>query len=162
MVGDAEYAALAEFRYQIRRFMRFSEQAARDAGIEPQQHQLLLAAKAVVSHATPTVGELAERLQIQHHSAVELINRTVAKGLIRRTRDGGDRRQVRVELTPRGERLLRDLSLHHREALSDAAPALAQALYTLTSELKSGANRARSRGRTAARKKQTTRGRIRA
>ena len=125
-----EYAALAEFRYQIRRFLRFSEDAARAAGIEPQQHQLLLAAKSLASEP-PTVRSLAERLQIQHHSAVELIDRTVKRGLVRRTRHGQDRRQVMVELTPKGEKILRELTVHHRAALGEAAPELVKALETL-------------------------------
>ncbi len=131
-ISTAEYQALAEFRYQIRVFLRFSEQAARAARIEPQQHQLLLSVKNLNSRGWPTtVRAVAERLQIQHHSAVELIDRTERRGLVKRQRRSEDRRQVEVELTPRGERMLRELTVHHRAALSEAGPALVKALETL-------------------------------
>jgi len=124
----SDYEALAELRYQIRRFLSFSEQAARGAGLEPRQHQLMLALKGLPANSRPTIGELAERLQIQHHSAVELVNRLVAAGHIRRTRAGEDRREVLLSLTPKGERVLRQLSLHHRTELRAAGPALVTAL----------------------------------
>ncbi len=127
-VADADYRALAEFRHQIRRFLRFSEQAAREAGLEPQQHQALLALKGLPPGRPPTVRELAERLQIQHHSAVELVDRLVERGLLCRARHEQDRRQVLLRLTPSGEALLRDLSRHHRAELHAAGPALARAL----------------------------------
>ena len=82
----ADYQSLAEFRYQIRRFLHFSEQAARDAGLEPRQHQLMLAIKGLPRERGRRIGELAERLQIQHHSAVELVNRLAAGGYVRRQR----------------------------------------------------------------------------
>jgi len=124
----SDYEALAELRYQIRRFLSFSEQAARAAGLEPRQHQLLLGLKGLPAKARPTIGELAERLQIQHHSAVELVNRLSAAGYIRRARAGEDRREVLLSLTPRGEKVLRKLSLHHRAELRSAGPALVKAL----------------------------------
>jgi len=86
----ADYQALAEFRYQIRRFIRFSEQIARTAGIEPQQHQLLLAVKGLPPDKKATIGELAERLQLQHHSTVELVDRLSEGGFVERQRDGED------------------------------------------------------------------------
>src|ERR1700731_4491393 len=89
-----DYTALADFRYEIRRFLNFSETAARAAGIEPHQHQALLAIKGLPARQIATVGALAERLQIQHHSAVELTNRLESKGLIRRSRGQADRREV--------------------------------------------------------------------
>jgi DNA-binding MarR family transcriptional regulator len=124
----SDYESLAELRYQIRRFLCFSEQAARAAGLEPRQHQLMLGLKGLPRNARPTIGELAERLQIQHHSAVELANRLAAAGYIRRTRGGDDRREVLLSLTPKGERVLRDLSLHHRAELRSAGPTLVKAL----------------------------------
>ncbi len=124
----SDYEALAELRYQIRRFLSFSEQAARGAGLEPRQHQLMLALKGLPRKARPTIGELAERLQIQHHSAVELVNRLVAVGHIRRARGGEDRREVMLSLTPKGEKVLRQLSLHHQTELRSAGPALVAAL----------------------------------
>jgi DNA-binding MarR family transcriptional regulator len=124
----SDYESLAELRYQIRCFLSFSEQAARAAGLEPRQHQLMLGLKGLPRDARPTIGELAERLQIQHHSAVELVNRLAAVGYIRRTRGGKDRREVLLSLTPKGEKVLRKLSLHHRAELRSAGPMLVKAL----------------------------------
>ena len=123
-----DYRALADFRHEIRRFLSFSEQAARDAGIEPQQHQALLAIKGLPAGRRATVGVLSERLQIQHHSGVELSVRLEAKGLIRRTRSRRDRREVLLSLTRRGEKLLRELTLPHRAELRSAGPTLLRAL----------------------------------
>jgi DNA-binding MarR family transcriptional regulator len=128
-LSAADYQVLAEFRYQIRRFLRFSEQAARRAGLEPAQHQLLLAVKA---HAgQPTVGELAERMQLRHHSVVGLIDRLAEGGLVRRNRAEGDRRRVSVRLTPKGEAVLRKLSVEHRAELASAGSALSAALQPI-------------------------------
>jgi DNA-binding MarR family transcriptional regulator len=127
----ADYQALAEFRYQIRRFQHFSEQAARAAGLEPQQHQLLLAVKGRPAGEDASVGVLAECLQLQPHSALELVDRLVERGLVERHRDDADRRRVLVCLTPRGEAALQQLSLHHWHALRRAGPALVQALEAL-------------------------------
>ncbi len=124
----ADYQALAEFRYQIRRFLRFSEEAARQAGLEPQHHQLMLAVKGAGEGAGPPIAYLAECLQLQHHSAVELVDRLAKRGLIRRTRSEEDRREVHVKLTPRGERILKQLTLHHREELRTVAPAFIRTL----------------------------------
>jgi len=132
----ATYQALAEFRYQIRRFVRFSEEVAREAGLEPQHHQLMLALKGVPAGEEPRIGYLAERLQIRHHSAVELVDRLARKGLIHRTRGRLDRREVHVKLTPRGDRILRDLTLHTRAELRLAAPALVAALRNVATPKK--------------------------
>jgi DNA-binding MarR family transcriptional regulator len=128
-----DYKALAEFRYQIRRFIHFSEQAARAAGIEPQQHQLLLAIKGLPASLRPTIRTLADRMQLQHHSAVELIDRLEKAGMVSRSRSDVDRREVFIELSAKGERLLRDLSLYHQDELRDTGPALAQTLRRLIS-----------------------------
>src|SRR5512142_993365 len=130
-IQDKDYHALAEFRYHIRRFLRFSEQAAREAGLEPQQHQLLLLLKGLPEGVSPRIGEVAERLQIQHHSAVELVDRLVRRGLVTRQRAGDDRREVQLELTLRGERILSGLAMLHRQELRSAGPALVVALQTL-------------------------------
>jgi DNA-binding MarR family transcriptional regulator len=130
-VRKSDYIALAEFRYQLRRYLRFSEAAAREAGIEPQQHQLLLALKGLPEGEEPIVGTLAERLQIQHQSAVGLIDRSEERGLVRRSRGADDRRTVLVALTPEGERILAALSRTHRDELTSAAPALIRALQGL-------------------------------
>ncbi|HVL23802.1 MAG TPA: MarR family transcriptional regulator [Thermomicrobiales bacterium] len=127
------YQALAEFRYQVRRFQRFSDEAARAADLEPQQHQILLAIKGSDAESM-TIGELAERLQIQHHSAVELVARAASRGLVTRERGEADRRQVFVGLTPAGEAALRELSsTHHRELLS-AAPELIRVLQRVIAD----------------------------
>ncbi|SRR6266496_832001 len=124
----ADYVSLAELRYQIRRFLHFSEQASRMAGLEPRQHQLMLALKGLPGRVCPRIGELAERLQIRHHSTVELTNRLSAGGYVRRHRMGEDRREVWLSLTPKGEKVLRELSLHHRAELRMHGPALIAAL----------------------------------
>jgi DNA-binding MarR family transcriptional regulator len=124
----ANYQALAEFRYQIRRFLHFSEQTARKAGLEPQHHQLMLAVKGADEQTEPRIAYLAERLQLQHHSVVELVDRLAKRGLIQRTRSQEDRREVHVKLTPRGERILQQLTLDHGVELRTAASALIAAL----------------------------------
>lgn len=124
----ADYQALAEFRHQIRRFLHFSEQAARRAGLEPRQHQLMLSLKGLPPTVRPSIGELAQRLLIEHHSAVELVNRLAIGGYVQRDRDGKDRRAVLVSLTRKGEKILRDLSLDHRAELRVQGPALTAAL----------------------------------
>lgn len=125
------YQTLAEFRYQLRCFLRFSEQAARAAGLEPQQHQLLLAVKGLPEGKKATISTLAERLQIAHHSAVELVDRLNERGFIERCRGEGDHRWVFVTLTPQGEEVLRNLSLAHRAELQSTGPALVEALTLL-------------------------------
>ena len=124
----ADYQSLAELRYQIRHFLHFSEQGAREAGLEPRQHQLMLTLKGLPAEIRPKIGELAERLQIQHHSTVELVNRLAAGGYVKRHRGGEDRREVLLSLTPKGEKILRTLSLHHKAELRMRGPALVAAL----------------------------------
>jgi len=131
-LSHVEYQALAELRYQLRRFLHFSEQEARVAGLEPQQHQLLLAIKGLPAGKLASVGELAERLQLQSHSTVELINRTVERGLLERQRDPNDQRRVLIHLTGHGDELLKRLSLLHRMELRTSGPALVQMLNALT------------------------------
>ncbi|HKN32305.1 MAG TPA: MarR family winged helix-turn-helix transcriptional regulator [Terriglobales bacterium] len=126
---SADFQSLANLRHQIRRFLHFSEQASRSAGLEPRQHQVILAIKGLPENARPRIGEIAERLQIQHHSAVELVNRLAAGGYVRRRRGGQDRREVLLALTPKGEKVLRELLLHHRAELQSAGPALVRALH---------------------------------
>jgi DNA-binding MarR family transcriptional regulator len=146
-----DYRALADFRYEIRRFLNFSEQAAREAGVEPHQHQALLAIKGLSGGRKATVGVLAERLQVQHHSAVELINRLAKKRLIRRARSGSDRREVLLSLTSRGERLLKDLTLAHRAELRSAGPTLLRALSAALVQAGPGRAANHSRARAARR-----------
>ena len=127
----SQYQSLAEFRYQLRRFLHFSEQAARSVGLEPQQHQLLLTLKGLPQGRSATVSEVAERLQIQHHSTVELIDRMVDKNLLERSRDENDQRKVIIHLTPYGEEVLRKLSLLHRTELRSSGPELVRALNSV-------------------------------
>lgn len=132
------YQALAEFRYQIRLFLHFSEKAAREAGLEPQQHQLLLAVRGFEGAGGkegdgPTVGYLADRLQIRHNSAVELIDRMEERRLISRRHGDIDKRQVVVELMKPGENLLEKLSEEHVSEISQTGPALTEALQEVLS-----------------------------
>jgi DNA-binding MarR family transcriptional regulator len=131
-----DYQAVAEFRHQIRRYLKFSDTAVRESSLEPRQYQLLLALKGLPSNVRSRIGELAEQLQIQHHSAVELVDRLEASGLVRRQRSTEDRREVLVVLTSAGEKVLRDLVLHHRTELSTRGPALIEALRRVLQESK--------------------------
>jgi DNA-binding MarR family transcriptional regulator len=126
--SQPNYRAMAEFRYQIRRFLRFSEHAAREAGLEPQQYQLLLAVKGLPDGERPRIGDVAERLQIQHHSTVELVDRLAKRSLVRRRRSENDRREVLLELTQKGDRLLQELALHHRAEIREMGPELVTSL----------------------------------
>ncbi len=123
-LGKAQYETLAAFRYALRQFIHFSESAAQAAGLTPQQHQALLAIKGFPGRDRVTVSELAERLQLRHHSVVGLIDRLVAEKLVAREPATEDRRQVFVRLTSRGERKLERLSLTHRNELSRVGPKL--------------------------------------
>jgi len=112
-----DFEALAQFRFGIRHYLRLSEEMVRKDGLTPQQYQLLLALKGFPGREWATVRELAERLQLRHHSVVELINRAQGQKLVERASDPGDGRVVRVLLTPEGERVLGHLSALHREQL---------------------------------------------
>jgi DNA-binding MarR family transcriptional regulator len=112
-----DFEALAQFRFGIRRYLRFSEETVRRDGLTPQQYQLLLALKGFPGRDWATVREVAERLQLRHHSVVELVNRAQAEGLVERAADPADGRVVRVLLTGRGEQVLARLCELHREEL---------------------------------------------
>src|SRR5262245_7069061 len=130
-LSPLNYQALAEFRYEIRRFLSMSEDAARQAGLEPQQHQLLLALKGAKPGVVPTIRWLAERLQIQHHSAVGLVDRLVERGMVRRYRDPSDLRRALVSLTGAGESVLAELSKVHIEELKSRAKPLLSAMAAI-------------------------------
>jgi DNA-binding MarR family transcriptional regulator len=130
-VRDEEYEQLAAFRYALRRFLSFSEQAARQAGVTPQQYLALLAVRGFPGRRQVTISELAERLKIRHHSAVGLVNRLVSQGLMVRTPNTDDRRQVFAALTPRGAELLDRLAAAHRDQLRRIEPELTAALERL-------------------------------
>lgn len=134
-----DYAALATFRFELRRFLAFSQRAAQAAGLEPEQHQLLLGLRGLAQpDRAPSIGQVAEWLHIQHHSAVELVDRAVARGLVQRTRDLNDRRRVLVEITPAGRAVLARLSVQHRQELESRAPALIDALQAVLAPLSEG------------------------
>lgn len=109
---------LAQFRYALRRFLRFSEQAARAAGVTPLQHQLLLGVAGFTGRGWATISELAECLQERHNGVVALVDRAVRAGLVRRDKGSGDRRVVRVSLTPRGRRIIVVLTRLHQQELA--------------------------------------------
>jgi len=127
-----DYRTLAALRYQIRRFLRTREVAARAAGVEPQHYLLLLQIKGLEEDEQPaTVGALAERLQLRHHTVVELVDRLGTKGLVVRRRSPSDRRQVVVELRPAGNAVLKRLAQYSIEELRTEGPALVAALTRL-------------------------------
>lgn len=130
-VTQEQYETLAAFRFALRLFLRFSEEAAKAAGLTPQQHQALLAIKGFPGRSQVSIGELAERLQIAHHSAVGLVDRLMAEKLVKRETSKEDRRQVNVTLTKRGESLLESLSSTHHEELRRTGPHLRALLEKL-------------------------------
>ncbi|HEY4191911.1 MAG TPA: MarR family winged helix-turn-helix transcriptional regulator [Mesorhizobium sp.] len=127
-ITQADYEALSDFRYLLRRFLEFSEKAARDAGLQPRQHQALLAIKGMGERGPVGVGDLAERLCIRHHSAVELVNRLGEAGLVSREHDKVDQRRVILHLTERAEAYLAGLSAAHLDELSRIEPMLTRIL----------------------------------
>jgi len=135
-----QYRDLAEFRRQIRQFLHFSEATARELQIEPQQHQLLLAVQGLPEGVKPTIREISGCLFIQHHSAVELVNRLEATGAVARTPGVEDKREVLVRLTPAGRAILRRLALAHRTELERSGPELARALNSVLRHSRKGAS----------------------
>jgi DNA-binding MarR family transcriptional regulator len=129
-----DYEVLAEFRYLLMRFAAFSEQAAHAAGLAPRQHQALLAIKGYPGGAEVTIGELAERLGIRHHSTVGLVDRLVGRGYLVRREDPQDRRRTFLSLTAAGEQALAGLSAAHRRELRRVAPLLKSLLTRLGHE----------------------------
>lgn len=117
-LSKADFTALSEFRYQMRRFEHFSENAVHAEGITPLQYLLLLHIKGFPGRDWAAVGELAERLQAKQHGVVALITRCEACGLVERRTNADDRRRVEVHLLPRGEALLIRLAAVHRAELS--------------------------------------------
>jgi len=138
----SDYQALGEFRFQIRKFLHFSDLAIAAAGLERAQYQLMLTIKGLPSDLRPRIRDVANRMLVQHHSAVELVNRLEAAGYVRRERAEDDRREVLLALTPKGEKVLAELALHHHEELQDAAPALVSALRRVTTGKKAELMRA--------------------
>lgn len=128
----SDYRALAEFRYQIRRYLAFSEQAAESAGVRSRQYQLLLALKGLPEGMEPTITNLAGRLDIRHHSAVELVSRLESRGLVKRQRSDVHRSFVFVRVTKEGDRMLRKLVASRKADLQVAGPILVKTLTSLT------------------------------
>ena len=126
-----DYQELAEFRYQLRHFLQFSEARAREHGIEPHQHQALLALKGLPACTQPTISELANRLALRHHTTVELVNRLESSGFVKRQPDPSDGRQILLHLTAQGTAKLRSLSVAHRDELKVKGPELAKALRAI-------------------------------
>jgi DNA-binding MarR family transcriptional regulator len=142
-----DYAMLADLRYQLRRFLGRRENAARSAGVEPQQFALLLQLKGLEGRRPTTIGALAERLQIRHHSAVELVDRLVARRMVDRRRNGDDGRAVEVTLRPAGEAVLRRLALYSTAELRSDGPALVTVLRRLMRRQRRTANGSKSQRR---------------
>ncbi len=130
-VTVTDQRALAAFRYELRQFLAFSEQAARKAGIEPQQHQLLLAIGGLPAKQRPNIRTLAERLCVQHHTAVALVDKLAERGWVRRERSLEDKREVLVRLTEPGADLLQELSRRHRLHLQSVGPEMVAALAAI-------------------------------
>ena len=130
-VTKTEYETLADLRYSLRQFLHFSEEAAHNAGVTPQQHQALLAIKGFPEERGITIGELAERLQVRHHSAVGLVDRLVLKNLVAREHHPADCRQVFLALTERGEKMLERLSAALKEQLRRVGPRIESLLKRL-------------------------------
>jgi DNA-binding MarR family transcriptional regulator len=133
-VPDSEYRQIAEFRHRLRQFLHFSEEVARARGIEPQQHQLLLAIKGLPKGARPTIKTVSSRLCLRHHSTVELVDRLVARGAIARRHSDEDAREVLLELTPHGEQILRELHVLHWQELQTSGPSLAESLIAIVDQ----------------------------
>jgi DNA-binding MarR family transcriptional regulator len=130
-ITSADYQALAELRYLIRKFVGAGDAAARAAGLEPQQYLLLLAIRGLPEGEEATIRALAERLALKHHSAVELIDRLEVHGYVRRSRSRDDRRRVLVSLLPRGEKLLEQVARHRISELRSNGTALVNAISAL-------------------------------
>jgi DNA-binding MarR family transcriptional regulator len=129
---EPEYLALGEFRYQLRRFLRNMEEATRHLGANPQQYQLVLAIKGLPKNIEPTISHLAERMQLNHNSMVELVDRCEEHKLIRRARSSTDRRRVTLSILPEGEALLRNLGVTARQELRENGQILVEAILGLT------------------------------
>jgi DNA-binding MarR family transcriptional regulator len=134
MTPISRIRALADFRFALRRFVSFSGEAARETALSPHQHQALLALKAAPPEQEVSVGYLASRLCIRHHSAVGLVNRLVARRLVRRVRSTVDRRHVQLEITSHGDAVIHRLSAAHRDELRRIGPELRRLLHELENE----------------------------
>src|ERR1700688_2247320 len=130
-ISDTDYRALAELRYRIRPFIQQGDAAAQRSHLEPQQYLMLLAIRGLPQGAVATIRTLAERMALKHHSAVELIDRLESHGLVRRSRNEGDKREVRVSLLPRGSKFLERVARERLSELKASGAALANAITAL-------------------------------
>lgn len=130
-LSKTEYEALSNFRYALRKFLKFSKDTAESVGLTARQHQALLAIRGFAGRESITNGELAERLHIKHHSAVGLINRMEAQNLLVREQSDTDKREIFITLTKHGADLLEQLTAVHREELRLIAPQLNSILESL-------------------------------
>jgi DNA-binding MarR family transcriptional regulator len=147
-LSRTEYKALAEFRYQIRRYLRYMEEKARARGYSPQQYQLLLAIEGLPEHQIPTIKTLAERMQLNHNTTVGLVDRCERRGFLRRERAGLDRRLVTLVPTPEGKRMMQEQATASRAELREIGPILFESLQRLTRQgqrLQASLNKARTR-----------------
>jgi DNA-binding MarR family transcriptional regulator len=126
--SDSLLRTLAEFRYELRRFLHFSECAALESGLQPKQHQLLLQIAGASESTAVTIAYAAERLGLKHNSTVELVDRSVREGLLARTADPGDKRRAILRITPKGKQVLGRLTGDHARELNELAPRLAGVL----------------------------------
>jgi DNA-binding MarR family transcriptional regulator len=138
--SDSLLSTLAEFRYQLRRFLHFSEEAALRAGLQPKQHQLLLQVAGAPERSEITIAYAAERLGIKHNSAVELVDRSEREGLLTRTTDPTDGRRAILRVTRKGRNILSHLTGEHATELSEMAPQLARALEDIRLHTRTGAS----------------------
>ena len=138
--SPADYRALAEFRYQIRRYLGLSDDAARAAGLEPHQYQVLLAIRGLPEGTPATIRALADQLQLRHHSAVELVDRMAKHGYVRRVRSTDDRREVLIGLTVRAQKLLDKLAQQRFDELRKSGPEFVRALDRLLERTRRQAN----------------------
>lgn len=127
-VNGAQLRRLAEFRYQLRRFLHFSQLASEEAGIPHQQYQLLQCVRGIPAGTEPTIANVAARMLLRHNSAVELVDRTIRQGLLVRHTDERDHRRILLKVTEHGEALLASLALHHMRELRQSGPDLVRAL----------------------------------
>jgi DNA-binding MarR family transcriptional regulator len=137
-LSRTEYKALAEFRYQIRRYLRYMEEKARARGYNPQQYQLLLAIEGLPEHQIPTIKTVAERMQLNHNTTVGLVDRCERRGFLRRERAGLDRRLVTLVLTTAGKRMMQEQASASRAELQEIGPVLFASLRQLISSRQSG------------------------
>lgn len=132
-ISRAQLQRLAEFRFQLRRFLQFSNVAADRAGLRPQQYQLLQCIYGIPDEFDPTIANVAARMLLKHNSAVELVDRTIEQGYLRRSPDPTDHRRILLRLTAQGERLLSSLAEFHLEELEQSGPELIRALRRVLS-----------------------------